>query len=1114
MSEKRNIPNELLQKYLKIYLEENNSRDELEIRFGTKFWNPITRISFDNVLQKLKSNSWVIQKEDCHLNIQNEYIKEDGQVSMSNIRTTIHGISDIQKYCKTDRLDNIQNIDFMQKFKKRAQETSNFKGQLEAIDFDDFHFRINYKTERKLKPNDKKVKTLLDSWTDTKKTFRYIKRVTLTHSEFPFQIDCSIVKTSNKTNKRYLVSEYKIEQSNVFNNEQTYEIEIELINYQMKRKSRKWFIQGELSKAVKNGIKLVLSGIQKTNFPISFVERDLILKQYYSLIYFGENPPETKKISSRQFIGPSSISLEMQNIIKLNDISSEPNINNPYTVTDKADGERKLLYINKTGKVYLIDVNMNVQFTGCIVKHKSYLNTIIDGEHVISDINGNYINKYLAFDIYISNRKDMRAYPFIPGKDLIYEDKDLEKDIFRKINLEEYIQKFKPESIIPNKEIPMTFGVKKFYNNIEETIFIQCKKVMNDVDNSLYEYETDGLIFTPAFFGVGSDKIGKAGPKTKTTWLHSFKWKPPEYNTIDFLITTEKNPETKTDIIKNILNEGVDMSDSSQFKSYKTVELRVGFDETLHGFLEPLEDMINDNLPKKRWSNYDEDRYKPRLFKPTNPTPEYPIYNCNIMLNNQSGIDYMMIEDKKDSFEDWNIVEFKFEKDNDPGWQWIPIRVRYDKTAELHSGKRKNYGNAYHVAQSVWRSINNPITKHMITTGLNIQEELVDDTVYYKKKSKETTTRYLRDFHNKFVKRELISKICKKGDTLIDHSVGKAGDLQKWINAELSFVFGIDYSKDNIINKLDGACSRYLEACKKNKILPDALFIHGNSSLPILNGNATAETNTLATTTINAVFGTIEKDKNLPKGILKNYGKGKNGFDVVSNQFSIHYFFKNITTFHNFLRNVCETCKVGGYFIGTCYDGYRVFDKLSKKKYEESVFINNGEDKMWEIKKLYNKTEFPNTDESLGYEIDVYQESINKFIPEYLVNFNYLISSLQLYGFEPVDDENARKLGFPMAIASFKDLFDLMDDQINNKKLKKNVIGNALRLSSNEKKISFLNNYFIFQKKSNPDAVAISRMMINKNKHLDDIGDDAQPEKITIKRKVRKLKKTINLPLG
>ena len=64
-----------------------------------------------------------------------------------------------------------------------------------------------------------------------KKVFRYIKRFTFTHSlstKYPFKIDCSIVKTSNK--KRDYISTYHIEDSNVFNNPENYEIEIELIN--------------------------------------------------------------------------------------------------------------------------------------------------------------------------------------------------------------------------------------------------------------------------------------------------------------------------------------------------------------------------------------------------------------------------------------------------------------------------------------------------------------------------------------------------------------------------------------------------------------------------------------------------------------------------------------------------------------------------------------------------------------------------------------------------------------------------------------------------------------------------------------------------------------------
>ena len=68
----------------------------------------------------------------------------------------------------------------------------------------------------------------------------------------------------------------------------------------------------------------------------------------------------------------------------------------------------------------------------------------------------------------------------------------------------------------------------------------------------------------------------------------------------------------------------------------------------------------------------------------------------------------------------------------------------------------------------------------------------------------------MRDFHNS-LKRKLIGAVSIRGDTLIDYSVGKAGDLPKWIKSNLKFVFGIDINKDNIHNHKDGACVRYLE---------------------------------------------------------------------------------------------------------------------------------------------------------------------------------------------------------------------------------------------------------------------------------------------------------------
>ena len=47
----------------------------------------------------------------------------------------------------------------------------------------------------------------------------------------------------------------------------------------------------------------------------------------------------------------------------------------------------------------------------------------------------------------------------------------------------------------------------------------------------------------------------------------------------------------------------------------------------------------------------------------------------------------------------------------------------------------------------------------------------------------------------------------------MDTSVGKAGDLQKWIDAKLSLIFGVDLSKDNIENRVM-SFGRYLKAKK------------------------------------------------------------------------------------------------------------------------------------------------------------------------------------------------------------------------------------------------------------------------------------------------------------
>ena len=68
--------------------------------------------------------------------------------------------------------------------------------------------------------------------------------------------------------------------------------------------------------------------------------------------------------------------------------------------------------------------------------------------------------------------------------------------------------------------------------------------------------------------------------------------------------------------------------------------------------------------------------------------------------------------------------------------------------------------------------------------------------------------------------------------------IGKGGDLPKWIASKLKFVLGIDISKDNIHNRLNGACARYLNYKKRYKEMPSCLFVVGNSSINIRNTDA------------------------------------------------------------------------------------------------------------------------------------------------------------------------------------------------------------------------------------------------------------------------------------
>jgi hypothetical protein len=188
--------------------------------------------------------------------------------------------------------------------------------------------------------------------------------------------------------------------------------------------------------------------------------------------------------------------------------------------------------------------------------------------------------------------------------------------------------------------------------------------------------------------------------------------------------------------------------------------------------------------------------------------------------------------------------------------------------------------------------------------------------------------------------------------------------------------------------------------------------------------------------------------------------------------------FENKKTFYNFIRNVSECTKLNGYFIATCYDGKTIFNMLKKLKEGETKDLFADDKKVWSITKQYDATTFDNNESSLGYKIDVYQDSINQTITEYLVNFDFLTSTMDKYGFSLVNRAEAKYLGLPEGSGMFIELYNEMLIEIQKDPKKTTDYKDASSMRSFEKEISFLNRYFVYKKTSTRNAEKLTKTLL------------------------------------
>ena len=445
---------------------------------------PINLDDFTRLLKRLKPLS-VRSKKTESLDIMYEY--QPGK--QSNIRISILGKQNIKKYCETNNINKVDDryLYFLRKQRvKVVQEVDEGVEKevfLKPIDIDNYNIRLNLKSENTISRNHQNVLDILDprTWNNKRKFFRYKNRYSFELPNKNFVFDLTIVKTSEiklieseDRKVRKFVYTKNIQDSNVFNNEEIYEVELEYIGNKKLLGSPEEIIN-EMFKY----IGFMLQSHQKSYFYVVKKIVKLFRDEYSKLL---------NQTKYKGFQGPNPITIETKHLQKRTYIEYRENVINirrNYSVTDKADGERNCLVVLSDGRMFMINRKHFIRYLGVSC---NFANTIIDGEYIDKDKNGNNISMFMAFDIYVYETVNVTKRIFNKGSGM-YSGSSEESRYELLQNLERTIQL----DLLPGNKFQ--FLVKKFYfgddHKFDESINRQISELEISRDEELNKDDRD-----------------------------------------------------------------------------------------------------------------------------------------------------------------------------------------------------------------------------------------------------------------------------------------------------------------------------------------------------------------------------------------------------------------------------------------------------------------------------------------------------------------------------------------------------------------------------------------------------------------------------------------------
>lgn len=653
----------------------------------------------------------------------------------------------------------------------------------------------------------------------------------------------------------------------------------------------------------------------------------------------------------------NSITLEKQHIVNF--------LHQNYSVTDKADGDRYIMYIYK-GSACLINPNLKIKMLDLDID-QNLLGTAIDGELI--QINDTMI--FLPFDIFLHNGITIKNDSNYTLKKRLVILKEILKNYFdcdyplfnfsaskkdaTLANLLEYYEnelknywkitrakfsKNKKKFFILPKCYLFPIGISK------SEIYAYSILLWNlYTRQNIALYALDGLIYTPENQAYS---IGDIKGRYDAIPLE-YKWKPETQNSIDFFIRfaiDKKNQEI-------VITEG----DNIRYKICKLYVGKLTFEgETI--IERPVPFLVDDveQEAKIRLDENDNARDINGKLLSSNSVVEF-VYNVNVPdLENSS--------------------------------RWIAIRTRIDKNESIRLYGRK-YGNPQEIANRIWNSITNPVTEDTLislskdsTYDSNfklLQNSIIrKSSVYYTDKI--NVGLHLRALHN-FIKSKMIKEYFTTKTNVLDIGCGRGGDFMKFSKLNFNLYVGTDRDYGSLFTIDDSAWNRYLDEKEKNKKLGEVVFINADSTAHF------------KSSVQKKLFSNMSSS-NATK--IDEYLNGDTKYGLINCQFTIHYYLATDESWNNFCENVNNLISNNGYFLVTTFDSDIIKKKFGTKQNFSAKYTNKygSELKLFEIFKFYEDSDLETN--KIGCAIDVVNTMISDDpIREYLVDKQFLIDSMR-----------------------------------------------------------------------------------------------------------------------